>query len=255
MRHRIDIDALPYALGAILLGMVTLAVHDFALQWQPVPQDVPARAALSMVSAGVLIVGGLTAMRRDLRWLRLILPAFYASWVLALHLPKLAASPDVGTLLGVAEILSLAAAGTVLAPAYRPDWLRPAARVLYGLCPLVFGLSHIVYAGPASAMVPGWLPAHLLLTYFTGSAHIAAGLAILSGVFARLATRMLALMCASFVVLIHIPGVIAAPGDRMQWTMLAVALSITGGAWLAQRLLPRSDPENEPGSRLAAIPA
>lgn len=44
MRKRIDIDALPYALGAILLGMVRLAVHDFALQWQPVPQWVPARA-------------------------------------------------------------------------------------------------------------------------------------------------------------------------------------------------------------------
>jgi uncharacterized membrane protein YphA (DoxX/SURF4 family) len=238
MRNRIDVDSLPYTLGAILLGMVTLAVHDFALQWQPVPQWVPARSALSIVSAEILIVGGLIAMRRSAGWARLILPGFYAFWVLSLHVPAFAAAPNVGTLLGVAEILSLAAAGAALAPASAPGWLRPSARILYGLCPLVFGLSHIVYADFTSQMVPAWLPARLFLAYFTGAAHIAAGLAILSGILARLAARLLALMCASFVLLIHIPGVIGTPADRMQWTMLAVALSITGGAWLSQRLLP-----------------
>ena len=252
MRNRIDFDALPYALGAMLLGMVTLAVHDFALQWQPVPQGVPERALFAFVSAGILILGGLTAIRLDAGRARLILPVFYAFWVIVLHLPNFARNPNVATLLGVAEILSLASAGAALASAESANWLRPLARVLYGLCPLVFGLSHIVYAGPASGMVPAWLPDRLFLTYFTGGAHIAAGLAILSGLFARLALRMLALMCASFVILIHIPGVIAAPGDRMQWTMLAVALSITGGAWLAVRLLPAKKAGQQPRAALAA---
>jgi uncharacterized membrane protein YphA (DoxX/SURF4 family) len=251
MRTRIDVDALPYALGAILLGMVTLAVHDFALQWQPVPQWLPARSALAIVSAVILIVGGLASMRRDAGKARLILPAFYVLWVLALHLPNFAANPNVGTLLGVAEILSLAAAGLALAPS---SWRaqKIAARAVYGLCPLVFGLSHIVYADFTSQMVPAWLPERLFLAYFTGAAHIAAGLAILSGLLARIAVRMLALMMTCFVLLIHIPGVIAAPGDRMQWTMLAVALSITGGAWLAQRLLP---PPRIAGSTAGAAPA
>jgi uncharacterized membrane protein YphA (DoxX/SURF4 family) len=238
MRDRIDLDALPYGLGAILLGIVTADAHDFALQWQPVPEGLPARATLSLVSATILAFGGFAAIWRGAGWARLILPAFYASWVLVLHLPKFAGEPSVATLLGVAEILSLAAAGAALAPSSQPSWLGPAARVLYGLCPLVFGLSHIVYAAAASGMVPAWLPARLFWTYLTGAAHIAAGLAILSGVLARVAVRLLALMCASFVLLIHVPGVIAAPQDRLQWTMLAVALSITGGAWLAQRLLP-----------------
>jgi uncharacterized membrane protein YphA (DoxX/SURF4 family) len=253
MRNRIDPEALPYALGAILLGMVTLAVHDFALQWQPVPQWIPARSALSIVSAAILIVGGLVAMRRTAGWARLILPGFYALWVLALHVPAFAAAPNVGTLLGVAEILSLAAAGAALAPPSAPRWLRPAARILYGLCPLVFGLSHIVYADFTSQMVPAWLPERLFFAYFTGAAHIAAGLAILSGIFARLAARMLALMCASFVLLIHIPGVIGAPADRMQWTMLAVALSIAGGAWLSQRLLPARNAGQFSGAAAPAL--
>lgn len=238
MRSRLDMDVLPYALGAILLGMVTLVVRDFALTWQPVPEGVPARAALAMVSGAVLVAGALAAPWRKAGAAGLILPLFYALWVVALHVPNFLKTPSVGTLLGVAEILSLAAAGTVLAPArLSPRWLRPMARILYGLCPLVFGLSHFVYAQAASAMVPAWIPSPLVWTYFTGTAHVAAGMAILSGVLAQLAVRLLALMTLSFVLLIHIPGVVAAPGDRGQWTMLGAATAIAGAAWLARRLV------------------
>ena len=30
-----------YALGAILLGVVGIAFHDFAMQWQAVPESIP----------------------------------------------------------------------------------------------------------------------------------------------------------------------------------------------------------------------
>jgi len=217
-----------------------------------VPGGVAARPALALVSAAILIFGGLTALWRSAGRARLVLPVFYGLWVIGLHLPTIAAKPNVGTLLGLAEILSLAAAGVALASPRQTKWLRPAARVLYGSCPLVFGLSHLVYAGPASAFVPTWLPDRLFLTYFTGAAHMLAGLAILSGVLARLAVRMLALMMACFVLLIHIPGVIGAPTDRLQWTMLAMALSTAGGAWLARRLLPGRTAEQDADRILAA---
>ena len=238
MDKRIDFDALPYALGAILLGIITLMVRDFALTWQPVPADLPARVPLAITSGAILIAGGLTAPWRGAGRARLILPTFYALWVLALHIPNFARTPNVGALLGVAEILSLAAAGIALSPpllAQRP--LRISARALYGLCPLVFGLSHFVYAGFTAAMVPSWIPAKLLWAYFTGAAHVAAGLAILTGVMARIAVPLLALMTGSFVLLLHMPRVAAAPGDRLEWTMLAMAISIAGAAWLARRLL------------------
>jgi hypothetical protein len=41
-----------------------------------------------------------------------------------------------------------------------------------------------------------------------------------------------AAMCACFVVLLHIPRVIAAPTSQIEWTMTCIALSITGAAWI-----------------------
>ena len=256
MRDRIDFDALPYAAGALLFGIVTLVVRDFALTWQPVPQGVPAREALAIASGLILVAGAIAAPWRSLGPVRLILPFFYAVWVLALHVPNVIKTPSVATLLGVAEILSLTAAGVALLPErLSPAWLRPTARILYGVCPIVWGVSHWVYADFTASMIPAWIPAHLFLAYFTGAAHFAAGLAILSGVLAPLAARLLALMTLSLVLLIHVPGVAAALADRMQWTMLAAALSVTGGAWLAQRLLPGRSGKQGSRAILAASPA
>jgi uncharacterized membrane protein len=229
---RIDRDALPYALGAIGLGAITLIFHDFLFQWQPVPAGMPLREPLALVSGLLLVAGGIAAPWRASGNARLLLGGFYALWVVALHLPKFFGAPDLGNLLGVAEILSLAIGGALLGRGHY-DWLLLR---LYGLCPLVFGASHLVYADFTAKMVPGWIPGGgLFWAYATGIAHIAAGLAITSGVLRRLAAGLLAAMAGVFVVLVHAPRVAADPGSRFEWTMLFVALSIAGAAWLVRR--------------------
>jgi uncharacterized membrane protein len=237
MRDRIDLGALPYAAGAIALGLITISFQSFALQWQPVPAWAP--TSLAWLSGLILLAGGVAALARDAGWARLILPAYYGFWVVALHLPVVAAKPDVGSLLGVAEILAMASGGTALGAGLRgaPAWLGTAARIAFGLCPLVFGLAHFVYADFTAAMVPGWMPAKLFWAYATGAAHVAAGLAILSGFAARLAATLLAVMAGGFVLLLHVPRVAAAPSSQIEWTMLAVATSIAGAALLIRRWL------------------
>ncbi len=49
-------------------------------------------------------------------------------------------------------------------------------------------------------------------------------------------------MMASFVVLLHIPRVMAAPDSHLEWTMTAIALSLTGAAWALRQSLPPSEP-------------
>lgn len=81
-------------------------------------------------------------------------------------------------------------------------------------------------------MIPRWIPFPLFWAYVTGCGHVAAGLSLVSGIAVRLASTLLAAMLACFVILLHIPRVLADPASRIEWTMLAIAMSLTGAAWI-----------------------
>jgi len=150
---------------------------------------------------------------------------------------------DVGMWLGLSESLVLTCGGCILfvelASVAGDRWIR-AARFLFGLACLVLGLSHFVYADVTASMVPSWLPWRMGFAYLTGAGHIAAGLAILSGTLARLGATLEAAMISLFVLLVHMPGVAAAPSGRLQWTMLFVASAQAGAAWVVAGSLKRA---------------
>jgi uncharacterized membrane protein len=104
--------------------------------------------------------------------------------------------------------------------------------VLLGIALIPCGLAHFAYAHETAALVPAWLPAHLAWAYATGAGFIAAGAAILSGVGARLASVLVTFMMAAFTLLVWLPGVISAPGKRLQWTAFFISLAISAGAWV-----------------------
>jgi uncharacterized membrane protein len=239
-------DGVLYGLGAMALGIIGLAFGDFALQWQPVPKDLPGHHALALLSGGLLL-----ALGAGVIWSRTARPAsaalglVYLVWV-ALHGPEAVSAPArVASWLGLAETLSLAAGGLALfaMSGKQPNArLRLASRLIYGLCPLVFGLSHFAYADFTSKMVPGWIPYPLFWAYATGTGHLAAGVAILFGVGSRPAATLLTAMMGCFVVMLHIPRVMAAPDSHLEWTMTAIALSLTGAAWALRQALPPAEP-------------
>jgi uncharacterized membrane protein YphA (DoxX/SURF4 family) len=228
-----------YAAGAIGLGLAGLAFGDFALQWQPVPKGVPAREMLSAISALTLLAAGAALLwRRSALCGALALAIMYGLWSFALKTHTLMARPlDMVSWLGFAETLAMAAGGLMLAALTLPSGIagtrmRLSARIAFGLCQPVFGLSHFAYAGFTAAMVPAWIPpGGLFWAWATGVAHIAGGLAILSGVKARLAATLLTIMYAGFALLLHAPRVAAAPAAHIEWVMLGVATSICGAAW------------------------
>jgi uncharacterized membrane protein YphA (DoxX/SURF4 family) len=102
--------------------------------------------------------------------------------------------------------------------AYRKDIYR-ARRLekLLALGPLflaapmaVFGSQHFTDAQSVATLVPSWMPAHLFCTYFVGAALISAAFAIALKLQARLAATLLAVMLILFVLLLHIPNILAA---------------------------------------------
>src|SRR5258708_14438214 len=89
----------------------------------------------------------------------------------------------------------------------------------FGVCALLFGGAHFVYMNLTAPLVPKWLPpAQEFWAYATGVGHIAAGVAILTGVQARLAAILLTAMFASFTPLVHVPLLLANPPRRRLWS-------------------------------------
>lgn len=233
-------NVLPYALGAIILGVTGIVFHDFALQWQQVPANIP-RVPYAYVSAAILLLAGSALLvRRYERVGALALTIFYGFWVVAMHLPvTLASWKHIGAWNGPAEITfmtmgGLAAWSAAAGPARRT--LQLVTRILAGVSAIVFGFAHFNYIDFTATFVPAWIPpSQVFWAWATGAGHLAAGLALVSGLQARLAAACLAGMMASFVVLVHIPRVIGAPHEHIEWLMLGFAISLTGAAWLVRK--------------------
>lgn len=253
--------AVPYALGAFVLGVLGLISRDFAFQWQPVPETVPLRSGLAIISAAVMVLGALAALwPRTARVSGLILAASFGVWALLLHGPRLVAHPSVALeWLGLAESATMAAGGVALyAETLEAGDLRRrltfSSRIGFGASLLVFGLSHFVYLEFTAKMVPAWLPWPTGLAAATGAGHLLAGLAFLSNRRLKAAGPAITGMMGGFVLLLHIPRIIATPDSRMEWTMGAVALTLTGAAFALWRL--NTDASNKvSGPTLLPAPA
>jgi uncharacterized membrane protein YphA (DoxX/SURF4 family) len=233
-------NALPYALGAILLGVVSIWFHDFALQWQPVPADFPMRSQFAILTGLLLILGGgETLSGKFARAGALLLACTYGLWLLILHGPIVVSKPlDLGTWNGVAEIVFMTGGAVALYAGMRGTrgQLTHVVCIAVGICALLFGAAHFKYAQAAATMVPSWLPPNQTFwTYVTGAAHITAGLALVSGFRSRMGATLLAAMMAAFVVMVHIPRIFASPDEQVEWIMLGVALSLSGAAWLVRK--------------------
>jgi uncharacterized membrane protein YphA (DoxX/SURF4 family) len=234
-------NALTYAVGAILLGAVGIFFQDFAMQWQPVPAGIGMRTQLAYLAGALLAFGGaLLLLPRLQRAGALLLTVFIGLWMLVLNLPPAFASAShIGAWNSPAEIAFLTS-GALALYAYgvtgnsRP-LLLAIARMLAGVSALVFGFAHFNYIDFTAGMVPGWIPFKTFWAWATGAGHLATGLALVSGFQARLAAGCEAAMMGSFVVLLHLPRVIAAPDQHVEWIMLGVSSMLTGAALLVRK--------------------
>src|SRR5476649_2236987 len=223
------------------LGMVGLAWGDFVLG-QPVPKDFPARTALAYAAAAFMLVAGASVeWRRTAAWGAAALTAYYALIVVIMMNGRvmLARYAEFATYSGAAEQLAIAAGALIVyAASARIDAVLATrlirlGQLAFGICALLFGGAHFFYMNLTVPMVPKWLPpSQVFWAYATGVGHIAAGVAILTGVQARLAAILLTAMLASFTLLVHGPMLLADPSSHGIWSENAVNLALIGAAWV-----------------------
>jgi uncharacterized membrane protein YphA (DoxX/SURF4 family) len=102
------------------------------------------------------------------------------------------------------------------------------SRIVFGVSMIIFGWQHFLYAAFLVNLVQKWLPAHAFWIYFTGTAMMAAGAAMATGILARLAGMCLGVMFLLWFLTLHLPRVLAAIHNQDEITSMFVALAFGG---------------------------
>lgn len=230
-----------YALGVIALAILGLMLGDF-IPGQQVPKTFPDRSVLAYAVAIFMLVAGMAmAWRRTVAWAAAALSAYYGLVVVLLMDGRMIAR-NAATFLAysnTAEQLAIAAGGLIVFAAHaridpvQAARLTRAGQAAFGVCAVFFGGAHFFYMNLTAPLVPAWLPpSQVFWGYATGIAQVAAGLAILTGVRARLAAILLTVMYAAFTPLVHVPLFLADPSNHGTWAENATNLVLIGVAWV-----------------------
>lgn len=263
-----------FGIGMLAFGLLNFVFAIPVLGLEPLPDWLPAQTLWTYITAMLLVGGGgcVLSGRWRPRESAIVLGVLLSLWLILLQVPTLFAHLRNGSKWTSAfECLALCSAAWVLAQAWsdgatgRTFWngrfrrLADGGRYGFGISLPVFGALHFIYWQYVASVIPGWIPGSpVFWAYFTGCAHIAAGLAILSGVQARLAATMLGIMFGSWVLIVHVPRVLANPHSQAEWTSLCVAIALCGGAWLMAGYFARSgvalnaSPDHRPQREAAA---
>jgi uncharacterized membrane protein len=94
-----------------------------------------------------------------------------------------------------------------------------------------FGGEHFTLARGLSQMVPKFMPARLFIAYFVGVAHVSAALSFVARRYLRWSTFFLGMMFALFVLLLHLPGAIENPQQRIRWIVAVRETTFSLGAF------------------------
>jgi uncharacterized membrane protein YphA (DoxX/SURF4 family) len=240
-RTTIAVGSRVYGAGVIALALVCFVWGGFD-PGQPVPESFPNRALLASVAAALMLVAGAAVeWRRTTAWGAAVLAAYYGLIVVILMNGSvvLAHYAEFGSYSGAAEQLAIAAAALIIyaesaaIDARRTAHLVRVGQLAFGICAVLFGGAHFFYMNLTAPLVPHWLPpSQEFWAWATGLGHIAAGVAILAGVQARLAAVLLTAMYASFTPLVHLPMLVADPASHMNWAENALNVALTGAAWV-----------------------
>ena len=259
-----DLGRRVYGLGVMALGATCLAFRDFN-PGQTVPQGFPGRTALAFAAGVFLVVAGAAVeWRRTAAWGAAALTVYYGLFVIILMNGRLLLThyAEYGTYEEIALQLAMPLGGLIIyatnvtkagvtktgsdsIDAGLAAHLTRLGRLAFGVCALVWGGAHFVYMNLTAPLIPKWLPpSQVFWGYATGACFVAAGIALLTGVQARLAAILLTAMLVVFGVLANGRVLLADLSNHFNWTESALNLAIVGAVWVLADSLCRREVED-----------
>ncbi len=220
----------------LFLGVIGAEFEQLIPGLQPVPSTAEFPSTIARFNG--ILLGALSVallVKRFKMTSAAILAAYCSAWLIAAHIPQIVlGSFEITRLVSLMEVASIVAALLILAfGGYdRSASLTRFGSIVFGCMLLLFAAVHFQYHDFIASMIPAWIPFAMVWPWLTASANLAAGLSFLTGVRTSICGALLGTMYISWVPIVHLPRIIAAPTNVEEWTACALAMTLAGAAWL-----------------------
>src|SRR5215467_12603425 len=129
-------------------------------------------------------------------------------------------------------LIGVLAAKNEIAEARGLDKIVTLSNLCFAIPLAVFGALHLFGPQFVKNIVPPYMPWRMFWAYFVGCALIAASLSIGARIGVRWSGLLFGIMMFLFVAMIHLPGALRQPHDRIIWTIVFRELSFGGAGWI-----------------------
>jgi uncharacterized membrane protein len=218
-----------YASAFAIFGIQHFMYADFVATL--VPAWMPWHLFLAYLTGTAFIAAALSIIiNKYVKLSCTLLSLLLALFVLLLHIPNLSSHPQnakswtralqdvviMGTALMLTGNLRLFAAG----------------KYLYAVPMVILGAQHFAHTSFVTAKVPAYFPAIAAYDYIIGFVIIVAALGIITNRYLGVPAAVLGLLLLFFVILYHMPLLMANIYSGQQWTAAMLDVAITGGAFI-----------------------
>ena len=111
------------------------------------------------------------------------------------------------------------------------DKLVALSPVFFAMPLAVFGAEHLSGDAGIAGLVPAYMPWRMFWVYFVGVALVAAALSIATRIQVQWSGLLFGVMMFLFVAMLHFPGALSEPGNRIGWVFVFREMSFGAGGW------------------------
>lgn len=250
MRNLSAAGSIFYGIAIAGIGLLTIFYRDFPYMLIPAKHSwISGLTILAYIFGALLLLAGVCIVfEKNARPAALLLGTAFLLIFCFYFIPyQLMISPDYlhfGDWENAAKELALCGGAFVVAGSLPQknvvsltlplEKLVPLGSILFAITIISFGIDHYLFAKQAADYVPSWVPFHLFWMYFTGTALLGSGVAIILKIKPALAATLLGAMILTWVIILHIPRIIVSPVAYMgsEITSALIALAYSGIAFV-----------------------